>query len=123
MSKLFSRILAVLGGLISAVVCKWVFDHWLWDAIFGWLAAVTDFGKAESITAVLSYLLPLVAGTLAYVALSPHAPENDRPALRKSPWQSGRFIVGLLVIIAAAIAGLSYGRVFGLPSITLPQSR
>ena len=84
---------------------------------------MADFDKAESITAVLSYLIPLAAAVLAYVVLSPHSPKDDRPALRKRPWQSKPLIVGLLVIIAATIGGLSYGRLFGLPSVTLPQSR
>jgi hypothetical protein len=123
MSNWLSRIIGVLGGLASAVALKWVFDHWLWDISFRWLVLITDFEQAESITAVLSYVLPLAAAVLAYALLSPHSPKDARPALRKQPWQSQRLIVGLLVLIAATIAGLSYGRVFGLPSITLPQSR
>jgi hypothetical protein len=123
MSKALSRLTAVLGGLVSAVVLKWVFDHWLWDFSFQRLAPLSDNEKAESITAVLSYLVPLAAACLAYAALSPHSPKEDQPALRKQPWQSRRLIVGLLVIIVAMIAGLSYGRVFGLPSLTLPQAR
>lgn len=123
MSNALSRIIAVLGGLASAVVLKWVFDRWLWDISFKWLARMADFDKAEQITALLSYLVPLAAAAVTYVVLSPHSPEDDRPALRKSPWQSQRLIIGLLVIVTATIAGLSYGRLFGLPSITLPQSR
>jgi hypothetical protein len=124
MSNALSRVIAVLGGLASAVVFKWAFDLWLWDVSFRWLVLMADFEKAESITAVLSYLVPLAAAALAYTLLSPHPPTNDHPpSLRKHPWQSQRLMVGLLVIIAATIAGLSYGRVFGLPSVTLPQSR
>jgi hypothetical protein len=123
MSNGLSRIIAVLGGLASAVVLKWAFDHWLFDLSFRLLVLMVDFEMAELITAVLSYLVPLAAAALAYAALSPHPPKDERPALRKQPWQSQGLIVGLLVIVAATIAGLSYGRVFGLPSITLPQSR
>jgi hypothetical protein len=123
MPNALSRIIAVLGGLASAVVFKWAFDRWLWDISFRWLTLIADFEKAERITAVLSYLVPLAAAALAYAVLSPHSPKDDSPALRKRPWQSQRLIVGLLVIVAATVAGLSYGRVFGLPSVTLPQSR
>jgi len=113
----------VLGGLASAVVLKLSFDYLLWDVCFKWLALMVDFEKSESITAVLSYLVPMTAAALAYAVLLPHSPADDRPALRKQPWQSQRLVVGLLVIVAASIAGLSYGRVFGLPSVTLPQPR
>jgi hypothetical protein len=123
MSNGFLRIIAVLGGLALAVVLKWVFDHWLWDASFQRLVLVADFEQAESITAELSYLIPLAAAALAYALLSPQLPKDDRPALRKHPWQSQRLIVGLLVVVAATIAGLSCGRVFALPSVTLPQTR
>jgi amino acid transporter len=123
MSNALSRNIAVLGGIASAAVLKWAFDHWLWDVSFRRLALMVDFEMAEPITAVLSYLVPLTTAALAYAVLSPHPPKDDRPALRKLPWQSQRVIVGLLVIVAATIGGLSLGRVFGLPSITLPQSR
>lgn len=124
MSNALSRIMAGLGGLASAVVLKWAFDHWLWDFSFRRLVGpLSDNENAESITAVLSYLVPLAAAAVAYAVLSPHSPDEDRPALRKQPWQSQRLIVGLLVIVVATIAGLSYGRVFGLPSLTLPQAR
>jgi hypothetical protein len=123
MPTIFSRSVAVLGGVASAVVLKWAFDYWLWDFSFQRLALMLDFDKAEAITAVLSYLVPLASAALAHAALSPHPPEDDSPALRKPPWQSPRLIVGVLIIIAAMIAGPSLGRFFGLPSITLPQYR
>ena len=123
MSNAFSRLSAVLGGVASAVVLKWAFDHWLWDISFQRLCLVTDSETAEPITAVLSYLIPLAAAVLAYAALSPHSTGDDRPVLRRHPWQSRRLIVGLLVIVAATIAGLSYGRIFGLPMVTLPNPR
>lgn len=123
MSSALSRIIAVLSGIASAVVLKWVFDQWLWDSSFQRLAPISDNEKAESITAVLSYLVPLTAAAFAYAAFSAHAPEEDRPALRKHPWQSRRFIIGLLVIVVATIAGLTVGRLFGLPTLTLPQAR
>jgi hypothetical protein len=123
MSNVLSRIIAAFGGLVSAVVLKWAFDRWLWDLSFRALALMTDFDKAESITAVLSYLVPLAAAVLAYRVLAPHSPQDDRPVLRKRPWQSQRLIVGLLVIVVATIAGLSYGRLFGLPFVTLPPAR
>jgi hypothetical protein len=123
MANALSRIIAAIGGLVSAIVLKWVFDRWLWDLSFRGLTLMADFDEAESITAVLSYLVPLAAAVLAYVVLSPHSPKDERPVLRKRPWQSKPVVVGLLVIIAATIGGLSYGRLFGLPSVTLPESR
>jgi hypothetical protein len=124
MSNRLLQIRAVLGGLACAVVLKWTFDHWLWDVSFRWLTHMAEFETAESVTAVLSYLVSLGAAARMYAALSPHSSEDDdRPALRRHPWQSPYLIVGLIVIVAATIAGLSYGRVFGLPSVTLPQSR
>jgi len=115
----------VLAGFASAVVLKWTFDHWLWDVSFQWLSPLAGYESAESITAVLSYLGSLAAAVLASKVLSPHSSsdEDERPALRQHPWQSPHLRVGLIVIVAATIAGLSYGRVFGLPSVTLPQSR
>jgi amino acid transporter len=123
MFNVLSRYMAVLGSIASAVALKWVFDRWLWDASFQRLALIFDFEKAEPIVAVLSYLVPLATAVVAYLILSPHPPKEGGPSLRKSPWQSPLIIVGVLVIIAATIGGLSLGRVFGLPSITLPQSR
>jgi hypothetical protein len=123
MPNKFPRSVAVLGGVASAVVLKWAFDYWLWDVAFQGFARMVDFDKAEAITAVLSYLVPLAGAALAYATLSPPPPEDDSPALRKPPWQSQRLIVGVLIVIAAMIAGPSLGRFFGLPSITLPQYR
>jgi hypothetical protein len=123
MSKVRSRIIAVIGGLASAVIIKWAFDRWVWDVGFQQLARFVDFDMAASVSAVLSYLVPLAAACLAYAALSPHSSKDDHPSLRKHPWQSRRLIVGLLIVIVATIAGLSYGRIFGLPSITLPRAR
>jgi hypothetical protein len=114
---------AVLGGLASALVFKWTFDRWLWDVSFRWLTRIVEFETAESVTAVLSYLVSLAAAALVYTALAPPSPAEDGPTLRRHPWQSPYLIVGLIVIVAATVAGLSYGRVFGLPSVTLPQSR
>jgi hypothetical protein len=119
--SLRSRLIAASGGLASAVVVKWVFDRGLWDICFVWLFHLFDIDTAEPMTAVLSYLIPLTAGAVVHAALLPRQPEDDRVFLRKRPWQSPRLIAGLLVIVAAVVAGLSYGRVFGLPAVTLPQ--
>src|SRR5580700_5200615 len=121
--SLRSRLIAVSGGLASAVVIKWVFDRGLWDISFVGLFHLFDSDTAEPLTAVLSYLVPLTAGVAVHAALLPKQPEDDRAFLRKRPWQSRRIIAALLIIVAAIVAGLSYGRVFGLPSIALPQPR
>ena len=119
-----SRVTALSAGLASAVITKWAFDCLLWDASFRWLAHMVDFETAEAVTEVLSYLLPLTAAAATYSMLSPRPPEqDDRVVLRKPPWQSQYLIVGVTVIVAAIVAGLSYGRVFGMPSMTLPQTR
>jgi hypothetical protein len=123
MSDARSRIIAGLGGIAAAAALKWIFDRWLWDVAFRGLVHLADFDPAELVTAILSYLLPLFAGVLVYVRLAPASPVDDRPMLRKRPWQSGRFIVSVIVIVAALIGGLSYGRLSGLPSVTLPSAR
>lgn len=121
-SNFRSRFNAVLAGLVSTAAVKWLFDRGLWDVGFRGLYHIVDIDMAEPLTAILSYGLPLAAGTIAYAVLSPHS-RKEGPVLRKHAWQSRRFIVALIIIVVALVAGLSFGRLFGLPSVTLPSER
>ena len=122
MLSALSRLLKWICALVAAVVLKWLFDEVLWDPLDQLLARTTDFERAELITAVLSYLVPLALAVVGYAMLFARQAADDRPVLRKHPWQSRRLIVGVLVVIVALIAGTSYGRVFKLPQISLPSS-
>ena len=124
MPNAFSRILRWISALAAAVALKWLFDKVLWDPLDGLLARGTmDFEHAELITAVLSYLVPLTLAAGGYAILFGRQAPDDRPVLRKHPWQSPPLIIGTLIIVVALIAGISYGRLFGLPSIALPPAR
>jgi hypothetical protein len=123
MPHALKRILQFVSALLLAAALKWLFDRVLWDFIFGLFDRMTDFVRAEFITAVLSYLVPLALAALAFWMLfERYAEEDTMPVLRKHPWQSRRLIAAVLIAGVALMAGTSYGRVFGLPSVTLPAS-
>ena len=123
MPRITSRVLLGICCLALAIVLKWAFDLALWDLLVKSFSLGTAFERADLMVAVLSYLLPLSASSLVYAAVhARYAVKDDVPQLRRHPWQSKRVIVSVMVIVVSAMAGMLYGRVFGLPSIHLPSA-
>ena len=123
MRTLLARPLSWIWGAALTVGLKWVYDRVLWDPLTKLLDKIIDFERVEIIVAIGSYLLPLVAAVLITVRMFPgEAVDHTLPALRRHPWQSKRLVAVVLIAVIAVIAGTSYGRLFGLPSIALPSA-
>lgn len=123
MPKLVARVLPWISGLVLVVGLKWLFDRALWDWLTKWLDRLIDFERVAVIVAIASYLVPLAASVLTCVKLFPgESVDESLPALRKRPWQSKPLIVSVLIVAASVVAGISYGRLFGLPWVTLPAA-
>jgi hypothetical protein len=118
-----TRPLSWICGVALSVGLKWAFDRTLWDPLTKWLDHIIDFERVALIVAIASYLMPLAAAVLICVKLFPgEAVDHTLPALRKSPWQSKPLIASVLIVLVSVIAGTSYGRLFGLPWVTLPST-
>ena len=116
-------VLSWICGCAIAVGTKWLFDRALWDWLTKWLDRLVEFERVATIVAIASYLVPLTLAVLVSVKLFPGEPvDKSLPSLRKRPWESKPLIVSVLIVVAAVVAGISYGRLFGLPSIALPAA-